>query len=175
LEKKAMIRLISINFDYLPAQLLPVVKEHLRVEFNRDDAYIEGAIARAIAEIESITDLSINPSVWQWQPSNCYLMTRYLRIPKTPIREVLDSKGSVVELVWNAPAAYLDNSYSRNQKFTIHAGYSELQQIAPAVMNVIFLLTGTLYEQREAVQAGTFNELPDMANRLMAGLWRPSC
>jgi hypothetical protein len=169
-----MLQLISIDLNILPIQLLPVVKEHLRVEFDRDDEYIKGAIARAIAEIESVTDITVNPSIWQWQPSNCYLTTHYLRIPKTPVREVLDSMGVAADIVWNAPSAYLKDS-QRNQKFTIYAGYSDIKEIAPVLMNAIFMLTGTLYEQREAVQAGTFNELPDMANRLMAGLWRPSC
>jgi hypothetical protein len=169
-----MMQLISIDFDILPTQLLPVVKEHLRVEFDRDDEYIKGAVARAIAEVESVTDITVNPSTWQWQPSNCYLTTRYLRVPKTPVREVLDETGAAADIIWNAPSAYL-NGTQRNQKFTISAGYVDVKEIAPALMNVIFLLTGTLYEQREAVQAGSFNELPDMANRLMAGLWRPSC
>jgi hypothetical protein len=44
----------------------------------------------------------------------------------------------------------------------------------PAVRNPILLLTGTLYEQREAVQQGTFSELPDMARRLMSGVWIPA-
>jgi len=168
-----MLKLISSDFDILPSQILPAAKEHLRVEFDRDDQYIKGAIARAIAEIESVTDLTINSSQWQWQPTSCYT-TRYIRIPKIPVRQLLDSDLQEVEIIWNDPIGYIEGSKIGN-RFTIVAGYADIKQLPPAVMNAILMLTGTLYEQREAVQAGSFNELPDMANRLMAGLWRPSC
>jgi hypothetical protein len=56
----------------------------------------------------------------------------------------------------------------------LDVGYATEAQIMPAVRNPILLLTGTLYEQREAVQQGTFSELPDMARRLMSGVWIPA-
>ena len=42
-------------------------------------------------------------------------------------------------------------------------------------MNPVLMLAATLYENRESLQFGSMNELPDMARRLLSGLWRPAC
>ena len=177
-----MLELKAVDFQVLPLGLLPAVKQHVRVEFDRDDGYLVEATARAIAEIESVTDLSVNPAIWLWEPSPCDRGwgKHHYRVPKTPVRQVdtLDAAGTVtgtVSLVFNGMAGYLPESVTHIGTYQIHCGYLTVPDIAPAVLNPILMLTGTLYEQREAVQMGSFNELPDMANRLMAGLWRPSC
>jgi len=173
-----MLQLESVDFDVLPRDLLVAVKRHCRVEFDRDDSYLVEATARAIAEIESVTDLSVNPAMWIWEPSNCYEISRE-RVPKSPTRQMdeIDDQGVVtgtVDLKWYGDNAFAPELWSAHGRYRIHCGYLAALDISPAVLNPILMLTGTLYEQREAVQAGSFNELPDMANRLFSGLWRPA-
>jgi hypothetical protein len=70
--------------------------------------------------------------------------------------------------------AFLVCDADANSTYILDVGYATESQILPAVRNPILMLTGALYEQREAVQQGTFTELPDMARRLMSGVWIPS-
>jgi hypothetical protein len=77
-----------------------------------------------------------------------------------------------VPITWRENRAFVPTSAATD--LHIECGYEHVAQMAPAVINGILMLTGTLYEQREAVQAGSFNELPDMARRLFTGLWRPA-
>jgi len=172
-----MLKLQTIDFQALPVGLLSAVKQHVRVEFARDDGYLTEATARAIAEVESVTNLSINPATWVWQPSLCE--PSWNKVPKAPVRQVdiLDNAGQVVstiELVYNGTTAYLPDTADQSGTYQIQCGYLAVADIPPVVLNPILMLVGTLYEHREAVQMGTFTELPDMANRLLSGLWRPS-
>ena len=166
------LKLLTIDFDKLPAELLCAAKAHLRVEFDRDDQYIRGALGRAIAEVESVGNLSVNPAEWEWTPGSWGACNSH-RLPKHPVRYLRDTAtGQDIDLLWDENTAYLRREH--NGTFNLGVGYADASSIPPVVVNAILMLTGTLYEQREAVQAGTFNELPDMANRLLAGLWRPA-
>ena len=174
-----MLSLTSVDINVLPTGMLAEAKQHLRVTFTRDDTYIQGCIARAIAEVESVTNLSINPAEYQWTPGKTpYAPTlarchgEYTRIPKYPVRS-LQLGGTAVTVVKDELVALVKNA-SKTGTYTLDVGYATEAQIMPAVRNPILLLTGTLYEQREAVQQGTFSELPDMARRLMSGVWIPA-
>ena len=173
-----MLKLEAVDFQALPMALLPKVKAHCRVEFTRDDPYLMDATARAIAEVESQTDLSINPATWRWSPGDeCGSSSERYWLPKTPVRQVMmvDTAGNQTP----ADLGYYDNRVwlkngATTGEYLLEVGYATVTEIAPAVLNPILLLTGTLYEQREAVQMGTLGELPDMATRLLTGLWRPA-
>lgn len=52
----------------LPVSMLPLVKSHIRVDFDDDDIYIQSATARAIGLIEAITSFAIAPATWTWKP-----------------------------------------------------------------------------------------------------------
>jgi len=175
-----MLELLTVDFDLLPAQLLCAAKEHLRVEYDRDDGYIKGAISRAIGEVESVTDITVNPSTYEWEPIFCRGQRLPVQIPKVPVRNlfILDVDGNQEQVLFNVyeNTAFLpDTYYGTKQKYLIEAGFSDLSQMAPVVANAIFMITGTLYENRESLQFGSMNELPDMARRLLSGLWRPAC
>ena len=174
-----MLSLTSVDINVLPTGMLAEAKQHLRVTFTRDDTYIQGCIARAIAEVESVTNLSINPAEYQWTPGKTPYALKwarcqgeYTRIPKYPVRS-LQLGGTAVTVVKDELVALVKNA-SKTGTYTLDVGYATEAQIMPAVRNPILLLTGTLYEQREAVQQGTFSELPDMARRLMSGVWIPA-
>jgi hypothetical protein len=172
------LELVDIDIDVLPYQMLPTVKEHLRVDFDRDDQYIRGCIARAISEVQAVTDISINPATYKWgwtDGRNC--SARREEVPKWPVRRVFtkDATGTetTIPVVRYENRTFITGGHS-SRDLLVDCGYKNIQQITPHVMSAILMLTGTLYEQREAVQAGSFHELPDMARRLFTGLWRPA-
>ena len=179
-----MLELILTDLDLLPDQILPAAKAHCRVDFDRDDQYIRGAIGRAIGEVESATNISVNPCTYRW---NGYRECGGRgEIPKTPCRAAyyFDDTGARVDVAllrdenraW-LPDARVVRYYwvtDPGKEYFLECGYSDFHQITPVVMNAILFLTGTLYENRESLQFGSINELPDMTRRLLSGLWRPS-
>jgi hypothetical protein len=172
--------LICINKDYkhLPRKLLPYVKEHLRVEFARDDGYIEDAIARAIDEVEAATDLSIHYATWKWTLPKC----GRLEVPKTPVRELRLPDGTLldenlVEMFYGGPdepGKIVLKSGLPYEWVHLDVGYAEVAQIPPRIITAIFSLTGDLYENREAVTMGSYSRHPELLRRMLTGLWRPS-
>lgn len=168
-----------VDFSVLPTGLLPEAKQQMRVEFARDDEFIKGCIARAIAEVEAVTDLTIAPSTWIWKVDACDCQSNhygYWRVPKTPVQTVsaVDAAGlqTPVEVYWIEGTAYITGTVGG--QYVIEAGYPTKAQMPPAVLNPILLIAATLYETRESMQFGSIHEIPDMARRLMSGLWRPS-
>lgn len=173
-----MLKLLSVNFDTLPRGLLEEAKQHLRVEFTRDDDYIAGSVARALSELQAATDLTVFPSLWEWQPdqtdtNRCGVG---VKVPLTPVNRILKDDGTGTWVDYDAVAHDYPNVYitQKEKLLRLEAGYQIKEQIPPLVLNTVLLLTGALYENREAVQAGTFVELPDMTRRLLTGMWRPS-
>jgi hypothetical protein len=129
--------------------------------------------------VESVTNISINPAQYKWTPCReqqdlrwSKYRGRYTRIPKFPVRR-LQLAGKNIDMICEE-LAFLVCDADADATYILDVGYATESQILPAVRNPILMLTGALYEQREAVQQGTFTELPDMARRLMSGVWIPS-
>lgn len=178
-----MLTLKSVDFSVLPDQMLDQVKAHMRVEFTRDDDYIRGCIARAIAEVEAATDISIAPAIYLWTlDEQCCLELVYCcssrgwRIPKTPVRLVTEDIGGVqtqVDILQDQMYAYLPRD-AGSGPYTLAVGYGAITEMAPSVVSPILMIAATLYETRESLQAGMLPEVQDMARRLFSGLWCPS-
>jgi uncharacterized phiE125 gp8 family phage protein len=173
-----MLELVRVDLVVLPTQMLPEVKAHCRVEFTRDDEYLTNATARAIAEVETLTNLSINPSTWKWDTTDeRWENAQTGHVPKMPVRSVyqIDAVGGkqIVKLDYFGFEAALPSD-NRRGVFYIEAGYEKAADVTPAVINPILMRAATLYEYRESLQTGSYSELPDMSERVLSGLWRPS-
>ena len=175
-----MQKLVCINKNYLrlPDQLLPFAKEHLRVEFDRDDGYIKESIAQAIDEVESATNISIHFATWKWWLPKCGC----LEVPKTPVRCIRLADSTVIDenLVtsfYGGPdepgRITLDHTVSEEFVF-LDVGYAEKIQVPPRIITAIFALVGDLYENREAVMMGNYSPHPELSRRMTTGLWVPS-
>lgn len=164
----------------LPQQLLPSVKEHVRVEFDRDDEYLVQATARAISEIEAATNLSIFEAEWLWRPSACDNWRSWFEVPKIPVCIINYEDGTPIPVdklhgsinSFNVSAVHVSGLPTQN--IYLKVGYANAAQISPNLLSAILMLVGTLYENRESAQYGSMRELPDSARRLITGLWVPS-
>ena len=172
--------LVCLNKDYrhLPVKLLPYAKEHLRVEFTRDDGYIEDALARAIDEVEAATNLSIHYATWRWTLPKCGC----LEVPKTPVREIRLPDGTLldealVETFYGGPdepGKIVLKSGLSHEWVQLDVGYDEKAQIPPRIISAVFSLVGDIYENREAVLMGNYSPHPELSRRMTTGLWVPS-
>jgi hypothetical protein len=134
-------------------------------------------ISSAIFELERYTNLSIHPASWNWTPSelaSCY--TRW-EAPKTPVRAVLDDQGTTIHAYDCHATADLTKQYisdlTPGSLYELVVGYDDINCLPASLLSAIKLLTGTLYENREAVQYGSLTMMPDIKARLQT-LWLPA-
>lgn len=172
-----MLRCIKINYVDLPTLLLCAAKGQCRVEFDRDDDFLKSAIARAIGEVEAVTNLCVFNSLWEVDGVTCP------KIPKTPVRQVMVDDGTGTGTWVRTSDILLGDPFYFGQSFfkepyaplyRVEAGYVDLDCLPPALVNAILLITANIYENRESQQMGMVYELPDTTRRLLTGLWQPS-
>jgi hypothetical protein len=174
--------ILATDTQVLSSGLLPIVKSHCRVEFSRDDEYLELATSRAIAEIENQTNRAIAPAEYLWKP---VCDRSFVEPPRGPVRALsYQTDPDVwVELPWQTALTcgrfpcdwlYAGLAQSTADGLKLDVGYASHEDIPMDILSAVLLLTAALYENRESMQFGTLNNLPDHVNRLMAGLWRPS-
>lgn len=183
-----MQKLICVDKDYtaLAHQLLQPMKEHARVDFDRDDGYLTDTLVRAIDEVEAVTNISISMATWHWYEDSFACK----KIPKVPTRFILDPSdlsggptGTMIdqsEIVrfYGGPdepgTMQLSPSVGQYEYLVLMVGYPRREQVPPKIISAILMLAGHFYENREAVQSGNYHLLPDVMQRLFTGLWRPS-
>lgn len=62
------VELVKVDRDQFALDWLPTVKKHCRVEFDRDDEYILGLIARAADQVERTTGQNLVPRTELYRP-----------------------------------------------------------------------------------------------------------
>jgi uncharacterized phiE125 gp8 family phage protein len=169
----------SVDRAALPAELLPLVKSHLHVEFDRDDAYISSAISRAIGLFELSTGYLLNPAVYTWTPGTVSESCR-LPVPVQPAVSLtgLDGEGAPIDITvegFHDPdqvsTVYVSAGVS-GATVTIETGFPTAAELPPAALNAVLLITGRLYEYREQYTSPVM-QTPGWVNDLLVGHWVP--
>lgn len=173
----------SIDRAALPEELLPIVKSHLRVDFDDDDALITLHTAMAISYLEKVWDLRIFSSVVSWSPALSTGASRY-QCPVQPVSDFtitsggLDVKagyrlegGELTEPVWLVRADGL--AFHSDALITLSTGYAEVADADPAAMGGILRVAASLYEHRESISSYPVDQIPYWLNDIMSGLWVP--
>jgi hypothetical protein len=60
---------VSIDRATLPAAILPLAKQHMRVDFTRDDEYITNCVQRALDQFQRLTQWNVFGQIWTWRIS----------------------------------------------------------------------------------------------------------
>jgi uncharacterized phiE125 gp8 family phage protein len=169
------------DWTTLPAALLPVVKEHLRLDFDDDDATLTRYIQWAIAYCQEHTGLQIFEADVAWTPGDA--ASRY-QCPAQPvsafgvISATVDvsadyalQSGALTAPVW---LVHSDGTpFAADAEVTLVAGYADADLIPPALYGNILRIAATLYENRESISAISLDQVPSWMNDMITGLWVP--
>jgi uncharacterized phiE125 gp8 family phage protein len=175
----------SVVPDYatLPAALLPLTKDHLRVTFDDDDTVITEYLAQAIGLCEQIWDLAVFGTEVDWQPDLSTGASRY-QCPLQPVSaftvmaaavdvssEYALEMASLTEPVWLVHSDGTD--FATDAEITLTAGYADIASMPPPMRAGILRVAATLYEHRESVSVIGPEQMPFWMNDLIGGLWVP--
>lgn len=183
----ALLRL-SIDRTALPTGLLPSVKAHCRVEFDRDDVYLTGVASRAIDLFERLTEWGVFGRTYLWSVTAADgsadgAAWRWL-LPLAPVASIKADAGGVdVSAQYRIAAASPDmrgdawmfrdtGEPDPMPAITLTAGYAAADQMPPGVLDFVLRCSALLYENREAaLMPGA--DMMAYANSLLAGHWLP--
>lgn len=167
----------------LPTALLPVVKEHLRIDFPDDDSSIKRLTGIAISYFEKFSGLAIHAGAVAWYPPLTNGASRY-ETPLHPVAaftvtvDAIDvSSGyhlegaSLTEPVWLVKND--GQAFPAAAVIALTVGFTDPATIDPSILGSLLRITGTLYEHRESVTPLTLDEVPGWASELMSGHWIP--
>jgi hypothetical protein len=153
----------TIDRAALPTELLSLAKQQMRVDTTDNDAFIESVIARAIAKFEQINDVTVNPSIFTWQPASTEFAVNGASAAMIPVRPVSAFVVTVapddvtadyaLALKWDSPHGVpiqqLAGSHAAGMSVALTAGYADLTALPPAVLDVVLRTAAHLYEHRE--------------------------
>jgi uncharacterized phiE125 gp8 family phage protein len=175
----------SVDYRRLSSDLLPLVKQHLRVSFPDDDAIITSCIRRAISLVERKSGWRIFPAEINWSPvetANSSLPS--YQCPVQPVSAFTLHSGAVdlsaeyelrsaavTDPVWLANKAGQPFPADALSKLTV--GYATAPSMVPEIEDGVLRIAGTLYEYRETVGVGGLDFIPGFMDDMISGLWIP--
>ena len=165
----------------LPVALLPIVKSHLRVDGNYDDAYITDAIKRAINWFERVTNVSVNPVTWTWTPDEKNFCNGLAQVPVSPVNSfTVDADGDVsadyaiTTMSTHGIGLYaLAGTWADGMAVSIPSGYADAGELDPGITDAILRYTSHLYENREILVMGTEAQSPGWMTDVISTYWMP--
>lgn len=178
----------SIDRTALPGDLVPLLKSHCRVEFSRDDLYLETVAARAIDLFERLTGWlvfgrlydwtvtmeqgALAGTAWRW-PAPVAPFTGF-----TAFDQAVDVSGQY-RIVAASPdlvgPAWLERASGQPDAvpvLTAASGYASADELPPGVLDFVLRSGAWLYEYREAGMMPGADMLA-YGNSLLAGQWVP--
>lgn len=177
----------AVDYTALPAALLNIAKQHMRVDFTDDDDIIKRYLASAIAHVELVSGWRIFGTTVSWFPTLNATAYAY-RTPLAPVASftvMLDEPAPPTDIS-NQFAIITDTPVtpswlSKKDKtafptpltMTLVLGYSDATKLPPNMSDVILRIAASLYENREAVSQPSLTEVPFWMNDLIVGLWIP--
>jgi uncharacterized phiE125 gp8 family phage protein len=173
---------VTEDWTTLPEALLPVVKQHCRVDFDDDDAILTRYIQWAISYCQGFTGLQIFEAEVVWTPA-LDGAARY-PCPVQPVSafgvmaETVDvsadyalQSGALTAPVWLVHSD--GTAFATDAEVTLTTGYADADQIPPALYGNILRIAATMYENRESISAISLDQVPSWMNDMITGLWVP--
>jgi uncharacterized phiE125 gp8 family phage protein len=144
---------------------LDIARQHCRVGGTEEDVLLVEYIATAVQAVEDATGRALLPQVWEFRPAptDCH----EIRLPMAPVLSVQevasladDGTATVLPLtdyravLPSGPTCgrggiYLSGGAGQGLRIRYQAGYRD-GQIPSPLRSAVLLLTGSLYENREA-------------------------
>jgi hypothetical protein len=185
---------IAIDRTTLVEYMLPSAKQHMRVEFDRDDDFIKLVLARAIDFFERFTGFSVFAATYQWRPETSQLKPGVgVPIPVQPVSAwtILDNDGLDVTVDYrligqispDVPGTcYLDVQQDDRWSFygpgqyphvaTLQVGFLDIGLVPPGILDVVYRAAAFLYENRESAAIIRMDTAPYL-NSIFTDYWIP--
>jgi hypothetical protein len=184
-----MIKRTTLDTAALPTLLLPTMKAQARVQHARDDALITGHTAAAIAMVEKLCNVSLNPAVYEvtpdelvWSCTPRSLSPHNWLLPHNNVRTfTIDNAGTDISdqfELWQqdfggSTSAYLTGPGSSTVQtgalLTLTVGVLTPPALSPAFLSVIGRMVASMYENREA----SSSLWVDGFSAELFAMWRP--
>jgi uncharacterized phiE125 gp8 family phage protein len=178
-----MSKITSTGLDRtaLPTALLPLAKSHLRVDGTYDDIYITDAIKRAINWFERVTNVSVNPVTWTWQPDSGNFCNGLAQVPVSPVTTfTVDASGDVsadyaiTTMSTHGIGLYaLAGAWADGMAVKIPSGYADINALDPGITDAVLRYTAHLYENREILVIGSDVQTPGWMTDVISTYWMP--
>lgn len=177
----------SIDRATLPTALLPIAKQHLRVDFTTDDDYIRDVcLAGAVGFLEQKFGSFIFKRDGDWSLTIEGSASAY-ECPVLPVVsfKVMDGAADIsADYALQQPASRTDpawlahsdgTAFPSTAAVTLVGGYTDKDQLPPDVTSLILQVAARLYEYRETVDLQAVDLVPLMIDDLLVGNWVPRC
>jgi uncharacterized phiE125 gp8 family phage protein len=186
---------LDVDRDQLPAALLELAKQHLRVRHGRDDLLIQTYLAQAIELVERRCSINLNPADFELEVHHldaqpCRTLPEHMRLalPVNNVRTFTLTDGDGIDQSLNyaveqadiggSGQAYLVGPPVTGADWLLTAAVGvdvpvpdqAPPTLAPAVLAVVLRLAAGYYENRESSSA---LGVDDFLGELVA-IWRPS-
>src|SRR5262245_55046797 len=172
---------MSENRDTLPAALLPLMKQHLRVVIDDEDELITEYLRIVIDYHQHALGQQIFNGTVSWMPGDS--AARY-QCPAQPVSgfavmsgaetvtsEYALEQASAVEPVWLVHSD--GTNFPANAAVSLNVGFADADDLPPAEEGNILRVAATLYENRESISAISLDAMPMIMNDFLGGLWIP--
>ncbi len=177
------VKVVSRDTTALPTDLLALAKSHMRVEWAYDDAFIQSVIARAIARVEQVNEVTINPTDVLWTLKASAFCNGGADLPVRPASAAVVMQGEPpvdvstdyeISLKWNSihgiPIQTLTGA-ATDSSITLTLGFATAAELPPPLVDLILRHSAHLYEHREILIPGTEYVAPDL--QIDATWWMP--
>ena len=173
---------VTPDWTTLPAAMLNMTKQHLRVDFPDDDTVITDQLAQSIGLCENFWGLSIFSAAVDWTPEPTG-QSRY-QCPVQPVSAfTVTAGGSNVSTDYELQQTSLTgpvflarsdgSAFPDDAEVTLTAGYAVPAALPPPMRAGILRVAGMLYEHRESVSVIGPEQMPFWLNDMLGGLWIP--
>jgi hypothetical protein len=180
----------KIDYAALPEALLDLAKSQMRIEFDRDDAFIQIKLAQAIDLFERTTETAVTGGTWSWVPVAGFTTgdgSFGYAIPFSPVPtivKVMDAnsvdqtarwvvRGPPIPNVYGVHALVaLDGAPTSPITVTVNSGYADAETMPPGILNFVLEAAAWLYENREIAAMPGVDGVPYL-NQLLTAYWRP--
>jgi uncharacterized phiE125 gp8 family phage protein len=167
----------------LPAALLPIAKDQMRIDGTFEDAFITSVIARAIAWFERVTNVTVNPTTFEWTPDwNDFTDQGLSRFSESPVEDMTakiagtdaTSSYSVTTMSTHGVGIYaLDGAWASGLVVTFDSGYASMAELPAGILDAILRYSAHLYEHREILVPTVQAASPGWMSDVVSTYWMP--
>lgn len=166
----------------LPTALLALAKQHMRIDGAHEDEFVKSTVARAIDWFERVTNVTVDPTEYEWKPDAANFCDNVAKFTETPVRELVAMVGAddvsaqyaVSTMSTKGVGLYsLNGAFASGLVLTFKSGYADAAAVPGGVLDAVLRYAAHLYEHREILVPGAQETAPGWMTDVIATFWMP--